>query len=77
MPTVWAKSEAKEGIYEGRNRGTDEIRWTATSVDPIVGSHSELRMIAEVYAADDGDEKFVQDFVEAWAKVTNLDCFEL
>ena len=66
-----------EGVYEGRDRATGELKWTATSVDLIFGSHSELRAVAEVYAAEDGREKFVQDFVDAWTKVMNLDRFDV
>jgi len=65
-----------EGVYEGRDRATGKLKWTATSVDLIFGSHSELRAVAEVYAAEDGREKFVQDFIEAWIKVMNLDRFD-
>ncbi|MEM9192653.1 MAG: catalase/peroxidase HPI [Myxococcota bacterium] len=64
-------------VYEGRARGSDEVRWTGTSVDLVFGSNSQLRGIAEVYAADDAREKFVNDFVAAWAKVMNLDRFDL
>jgi catalase-peroxidase len=77
MSTKWEKSSEVEGIYEGRDRATGELRWTATPVDLIFGSHSELRAIAEVYAAEDGREKFVRDFVDAWTKVMNLDRFDL
>ena len=73
MSTKWAKSTTTEGIYEGRDRATDELEWTATPVDLIFGSHSELRAIAEVYGTDDADARFVQDFVRAWDKVMNLD----
>ena len=59
------------------DRATGELKWTATPVDLIFGSHSELRAVAEVYAAEDGREKFVQDFADAWAKVMNLDRFDL
>ena len=76
MSTQWSKSSASEGVYEGRDRGTGELKWTATPVDLIFGSNSELRAIAEVYAADDAREKFVQDFVNAWAKVMTLDQFD-
>ena len=62
-----------ESIYEGVDRKTGQIKWTATPVDLIFGSHSELRAIAEVYAAEDGKEKFVCDFASAWNKVMNLD----
>ena len=77
MSTKWTKSEKVEGTYEGRDRSTDEVKWTATSVDLIFGSNSELRAVAEVYASEDGSQKFLQDFVNAWAKVTNLDRFDL
>ncbi|MDX3774907.1 catalase/peroxidase HPI [Chromatiaceae bacterium AAb-1] len=77
MSTRWAKSDKQEGIYEGYDRKTGELKWTATPVDLIFGSHSELRAVAEVYAAEDGKEKFVQDFVKAWHKVMNLDRFDI
>ena len=76
MSTEWSKS-ATEGLYEGRDRSTGDVKWTATPVDLIFGSHSELRAIAEVYAAEDGREKFVRDFVEAWTKVMKLDRFDI
>ena len=76
MSTQWSKSSATEGVYEGRDRRSGELRWTATPVDLIFGSNSELRAIAEVYAADDAREKFVQDFANAWAKVMTLDHFD-
>jgi catalase-peroxidase len=77
MSTQWSKSPAAEGLYDGRDRRAGDARWTATPVDLVFGSNSELRAIAEVYAADDGQEKFVQDFVAAWNKVMNLDRFDL
>jgi catalase-peroxidase len=77
MGTNWQRSTKSEGIYEGLDRKTGQIKWTATPVDLIFGSHSELRAIAEVYAAEDGKEKFVRDFVSAWNKVMNLDRFDL
>ncbi len=77
MSTQWNKASGSEGLYEGHSRDTGELRWTATPVDLIFGSHSELRAIAEVYAADDGEERFVRDFVEAWVKVMTLDRFDL
>jgi catalase-peroxidase len=77
MSTQWRKSSQSEGVYEGVDRTTGQIRWTATPVDLIFGSHSELRAIAEVYAADDGKEKFVNDFAAAWNKVMMLDRFDL
>lgn len=77
MSTEWKKSEKSEGLYEGHDRKTGELKWTATSVDLIFGSNSELRAVAEVYAFDDSKEKFVKDFVSAWVKVMNLDRFDL
>ncbi|NNL66798.1 MAG: catalase/peroxidase HPI [Myxococcales bacterium] len=77
MSTKWEKSAEMEGVYEGRDRATGERKWTATPVDLIFGSHSELHAIAEVYASEDGGEKFVQDFVDAWTKVMNLDRFDV
>jgi catalase-peroxidase len=77
MSTKWTKSSASAGVYEGRNRATGELRWTATPVDLIFGSNSELRAVAEFYAADDGGEEFVNDFVDAWTKVMTLDRFEV
>jgi catalase-peroxidase len=64
-------------MYEGRNRATGDLKWTATAVDLVFGSNSQLRAIAEVYACDDSKEKFVHDFVTAWNKVMNLDRFDL
>ena len=63
--------------YEGHDRKTGKLKWTATPVDLIFGSNSELRAVAEVYAESDGKERFVRDFVKAWAKVTNLDRFDV
>ena len=77
MSTRWAKSSTSAGVYEGHERGTGERKWTATPVDLIFGSNSELRAVAEVYAADDAREKFVRDFVAAWTKIMNLDRFDL
>jgi len=76
MSTQWSKSSASEGIYEGRDRGTGELKWTATPVDLVFGSNSELRAVAEVYAADDAGEMFVLDFADAWTRVMNLDRFD-
>ncbi|HPS65128.1 MAG TPA: catalase/peroxidase HPI, partial [Ignavibacteria bacterium] len=77
MSTMWkAKDDSKE-IFEGRDRKSGEVKWTATRADLIFGSNSELRAIAEVYAADDAKEKFVRDFIKAWNKVMNLDRFDL
>ncbi len=77
MSTKWSKSATTEGLYEGLDRKTGKLRWTATPVDLIFGSNSELRAVAEVYAASDGNERFVRDFVKAWTKVMNLDRFDL
>ncbi len=77
MSTKWSKSASAEGIYEGHDRATGKPKWTATPVDLIFGSNSELRTLAEVYAAADGKEMFVRDFVKAWTKVMNLDRFDL
>lgn len=73
MSTKWSKSATTEGLYEGVDRKTGKTKWTATSVDLIFGSNSELRAISESYGASDGQERFVQDFVKAWDKVMNLD----
>ena len=75
MSTQWSESTT-QGVYEGRDRATGELRWTATPVDLILGSNSELRAVAEYYAADDGQVAFLADFVEAWAKVMTLDRFD-
>jgi catalase-peroxidase len=77
MSTQWSKSAQAEGLYEGRDRATGKLKWTATPVDLVFGSNSELRAVSEVYAANDGREKFVKDFVAAWDKVMNLDRFTL
>jgi catalase-peroxidase len=77
MSTKWAKSAKTEGTYEGRDRATNKVKWTATPVDLVIGSNSELRALAEVYAANDGKQKFVDDFVAAWTKVMTLDRFDL
>jgi catalase-peroxidase len=77
MSTEWKPSTADENVYEGRDRGTGEVKWTATAVDLVFGANSQLRAIAEVYASDDAKEKFVRDFVAAWTKVMNLDRFDL
>lgn len=76
MSVSWQKSST-EGLYEARDRKTNEVKWTGTPVDLIFGSHSELRAVAEVYAANDGKQKFAKDFVAAWNKVMNLDRFDL
>jgi catalase-peroxidase len=76
MSTQWNKS-ATEGVYEGKDRTSGELKWTATPVDLIFGSNSELRAVAEVYASDDAKQKFAVDFAKAWAKVMDLDRFEV
>ena len=77
MSTQWKKSEKVEGLYEGLDRKTGKVKWTATPVDLVFGSHAELRAVAEVYAANDGREKFVNDFAKAWNKVMMLDRFDV
>ena len=77
LNTEWTTSTSAENVYEGRDRSTGDVRWTATAVDLVFGSNSQLRAISEVYGADDAKEKFVQDFVAAWDKVMNLDRFDL
>jgi catalase-peroxidase len=76
MSTEWKVSD-EENVYEGRNRSSGDVTWTATAVDLIFGANSQLRAVAEVYAEDDAKEKFVRDFVAAWDKVMNLDRFDL
>ncbi|SCG76956.1 catalase/peroxidase HPI [Micromonospora inositola] len=75
--TEWKAATSAENVFEGRDRATGEVKWTATAVDLLFGSNSQLRAIAEVYASDDAQEKFVQDFVAAWVKVMNLDRYDL
>lgn len=77
MSTIWDASADDENLFEGRDRITGELKWTATRVDLIFGSNSELRALAEVYACDDSSEKFINDFIMAWDKVMNLDRFDL
>ena len=77
MSVQWTKSDREDGIYEGRDRSTGEVRWTATPVDLVFGSHAELRAIAELYAANGGAERFVDDFVDAWTTVMTLDRFDV
>lgn len=76
ISTEW-KQSAEENVYEGRDRATGELKWTATAVDLVLGAHSQLRAISEVYAQSDAGEKFVRDFVYAWDRVMNLDRFDL
>ena len=75
--TEWIASDTDENVYEGRDRGADEVKRTATAVDLVFGAHAQLRALAEVYASDDAKEKFARDFAAAWSKVMNLDRFDL
>ncbi|NRF68250.1 catalase/peroxidase HPI [Aquincola sp. S2] len=77
MRTAWQRSESVPGLFEGRDRKTSELRWTATLADLVFGSNAQLRALAEVYASSDGEAHFVRDFVAAWVKVMNLDRFDL
>ena len=77
MGTVWQPAAKDGDVFEGRDRKTGEARWTATRVDLVFGSNAELRALAEVYASADGEAKLADDFVAAWAKVMNLDRFDL
>ncbi len=77
MSTQWSKSADSERVYEGSDRATNKVKWTATPVDLVFGSNSELRAVAEVYASQDGNEMFINDFVKAWSKVMTLDRFDL
>jgi catalase-peroxidase len=77
MKTTWQKSATSNGVLEGRDRTSGELKWTGTVVDLVFGSNSQLRALAEVYACDDSKETFVKDFVAAWTKVMNLDRYDL
>ena len=77
MRTKWAKSEKSAGVLEGVDRKSGELKWTATIVDLIFGSNSQLRALSEVYASSDGEKAFVQEFAKAWSKVMNLDRYDL
>jgi catalase-peroxidase len=77
MDTSWSPSATKKNVFEGTDGATGKAKWTATAADLVFGSHSQLRALAEVYACDDGKEKFVRDFVAAWTKVMNLDRYDL
>jgi catalase-peroxidase len=77
MKTVWQPSASSEGVFEGRDRATNEVKWTGSRVDLVFGSNSQLRAVAEVYACEDSKEAFVKDFVAAWTKVMNLDRYDL
>jgi catalase-peroxidase len=77
MNTKWQASSTSDGVFEGRDRATDKIKWTGTRVDLLFGSNSQLRALAEVYACDDSKEAFVKDFAAAWNKIMNLDRYDL
>nr|BFF39322.1 hypothetical protein BACY1_11270 [Tenacibaculum mesophilum] len=77
MNTYWEPISEEQLIFEGKDRVTNEVKWTATRADLIFGSNSELRALAEVYASNDAKEKFAKDFIAAWVKVMNLDRFDL
>ena len=77
LQTEWKATSEEQDLFEGRDRATGDVKWTGTRVDLVFGSNTELRAVAEVYACDDGKEKFVKDFVAAWNKVMNLDRFDL
>ena len=77
MSTEWSASDSGENVYEGRDRESGETSWTATAVDLVFGSNSQLRAVSEVYGSDDADDKFVRDFVAAWDKVMSLDRFDV
>jgi catalase-peroxidase len=77
MDTAWLPASSDADVFEGRDRETGELKWTATRVDLAFGSNSQLRALAEVYASADAQRKFVDDFVAAWAKVMNLDRYDL
>ena len=77
MRTKWQESATSEGLFEGRDRATGELKWAGTVVDLVFGSNSQLRALAEVYACGDSQKAFVRDFVAAWHKVMSLDRFDL
>jgi len=77
MGTEWKANSEDKDVFEGRDRATDELKWTGTRVDLIFGSNSQLRAVAEVYGCEDSQEKFVQDFIAVWNKVMNLDRFDV
>ncbi|MDD2638802.1 MAG: catalase-peroxidase, partial [Methanothrix sp.] len=77
MRTAWKPTAEDNGVFEGRDRATGELKWTGTRVDLIFGSNSQLRALAEVYACEDSSDKFVHDFVAVWNKIMNLDRFDL
>ena len=77
MSTTWKEVDKNETLFEGKDRKTNKVKWTGTRVDLIFGSNSQLRAIAEVYAAENSKYKFIKDFVSAWVKVMNLDRFDI
>ena len=77
MNTVWTSVDAEQQVFEGRDRTTNALKWTASRVDLIFGSNSELRALAEVYASSDANEQFVKAFVNVWTKIMNADRFDL
>lgn len=77
LGTTWSSTSSDQTTFEGRDAATGEVKWTGTRADLVFGSNSELRALAEVYASDDAKAKFVNDFVAAWVKVSNLDRFDL
>src|SRR5205085_2728297 len=77
MKTKWQPAAGAEGVYEGRDRATGKVKWTASRVDLLFGSNSQLRAIAEVYGCGDAKEKYVRDFAAAWNKVMNLDRYDV
>jgi catalase-peroxidase len=77
MGTEWKPASSAQDVFEGRDRKTGELKWTGSRIDLVFGSHAQLRALSEVYASEDGKEKFVNDFVAAWVKVMNLDRFDL
>jgi catalase-peroxidase len=77
MNTTWKATDDTKEVFEGRDRKTNQVKWTATRADLIFGSNSELRALAEVYASSDANEKFVKDFIAAWTKVMELDRFDV
>jgi catalase-peroxidase len=77
MGVEWKPTSPANETFEGRDRKTGAVKWTGTRVDLVFGSHAQLRALSEVYGSDDAKEKFVKDFVKVWAKVMNLDRFDL
>ena len=77
LATEWQPTDESESMFEGRDRASGSVKWTATRCDLVFGSNSQLRAISEVYGSSDSDERFVNDFVAAWNKVMNLDRFDL